>query len=122
MRQRVEKAAFLVGCRDCALAGILILGGIEALSLPSPDPLQVGGIVALLLSGVLVARGLSVWSLSYARTDVWEMLGREKVNATYAHAMIGWSLKRTYLGLALHAAQASAGMLVVSMARDLLVA
>jgi hypothetical protein len=120
MRDRIQHAAVLVVGRDCAMAGIVVLACMASWRTDTPHTLEFGGWLCLALCGLLILRGLLVWSASYALIDVWEMLGPERINATATHLLIGSTLRQLYFTGALQAAHASLALLITGLAWALL--
>ena len=117
MQRAIEHAAGLTVGRDCGLAGIAITACMAGMAGEPHHALRTGAILALVACIVLTGRAFCALRWNYRRTDVWEMLSDDKrPNDQFAQRLIGLALKRACLRFALHAAYASAGLALTSIA------
>jgi hypothetical protein len=116
MPTRIEAKAELSVGRACAFGGIAIGTFMIGLINEPPLSLQVGGVMTLLGSFVLILKANLAMTRPYKRTEVWLLLDQsERPTPDVAQRIIGQTLQAVFLRFALHAAALSAALLVASV-------
>jgi hypothetical protein len=116
LNSTVEDAAELSVARGCGFGALAIATCMVGLSAEMPLAFQCGGMLVLLMTLVLVLRGMAAPHISYKRTEVWLMLEpAARPQATVAQQVIGRVLREVYLRYALRSAAMAATLLVVSL-------
>jgi hypothetical protein len=116
MQSSIEDAAELSVARGCGFGALAIATCMVGLSAEMPLAFQCGGILVLVMTLVLVLRGLAAPRMSYKRTEVWLMLEPDaRPKATVAQQLIGRALREVYLRYALRSAAMAAVLLVGSV-------
>jgi hypothetical protein len=115
--QRVERAAQACVGRACGFAALGIVTFMFALSWSPAFCFKSGGILTLIVTLILVMKGLAARSRPYKRTEVWLILEpEERPQPEIAQTVIGTALRWTYLTFAQHTAAIAALMLFASLA------
>jgi len=112
----IETLAETSVARGCGFAGLAIVVLMLGLSWDLALATQVGGVLALLASLVLLVKARSARRRPHDRTELWIMLEySERPPSAIAQAVVGRALERWYLFFALHAAMTAASLLAVSL-------
>jgi hypothetical protein len=118
--QKVEQLALLSVSRAVGFGALAIGTLMVGLSADLLNCLKAGGILSLIMSLILLMKGLRAPQRDYKRTEVWIMLSPDdRPSAAVAQDMIGEALKRIYLTFAFHAVIVSGGLLLLAMALSL---
>jgi hypothetical protein len=105
----VEQAAYISVGRACGFAGLGILCFMVGLSFDPQLSAKSGGSLLLLMTVILVFRGLTAHTRPYKRTETWLILEEAHRPAPGAAQMvIGGALRAVYLWYAQYCAGASA--------------
>jgi len=105
----VEQAAYISVGRACGFAGLGILCFMVGLSFEPELSAKCGGTLLLLMTVILVFRGLTALTRPYKRTEAWLMLDDAHRPAPgAAQLVIGEALRNAYLWYAQYCAGASA--------------
>jgi len=113
---RLQEMAWVSIARGCGFAALAIATFMFGMAGNVPASLRAGGILTLITSLILLAKGLRAPNRPYKRTEVWIMLAPEdRPQPALAQTLIGETLKHTYLTFALHSALIAGGMLLLSL-------
>ncbi|NJM33678.1 MAG: hypothetical protein HC850_02070 [Rhodomicrobium sp.] len=113
---RLEELAWASVARGCGFAALGIFTFMVGMSGNMPLAFKAGGILTLLTSLILLAKGLHAPQRFYKHTEVWLMLEpNDRPHAALAQTLIGQALRRTYLTFALHTALLACGFFAVSL-------
>lgn len=117
MDYSIEELAYVFVGRWCLLLGIGTVGLELNFALDPVVILKITGACALVGSLGLMVVGLLSPRVPYAQTGLWEMLrpGERPQSEIVAQQLIGSTLRRACLTYAMHAAEASAGLLAASL-------
>lgn len=114
--ERIESlAAHSVG-RGCGFAMIAIGTTMIGLVYDPVQSLQIGGILSLLTTLVLILKALNAERKPYRDTEVWLMLEpSERPPKTVAQGLVSRALKASYLHFAYYFANGACTLIVVSI-------
>jgi hypothetical protein len=105
----VEQSAYISVGRACGFAGLGILSFMVGLSFEPELSAKSGGGLLLLMTAILVFRGLTAPTRPYKRTETWLMLDdADRPAPGVAQQVIGQTLRIVYLWYAQCCAGASA--------------
>jgi hypothetical protein len=105
----VEQSAYISVGRACGFAGLGILSFMVGLSFDPKLSAKCGGALLLLMTTILVFRGLTAPTRPYKRTETWLMLDdADRPPPGSAQQVIGQALRIVYLWYAQCCAGASA--------------
>lgn len=115
--QRVERMAQLCVGRACGFAALGIVTFMFALCWDPAVSFRSGGILTLIVTLVLIMKGLQARHRPYKHTELWTMLAPdERPREAIAQQIIGTTLRHTYMTFALHTARIAALMLLLALA------
>ncbi len=116
MLERIESIAAHSVARGCGFAMIAIGTTMVGLSYDPVQSLQIGGILSLLTTLVLLGKALNASRKHYRDTEVWLLLQpNERPAATIAQSVLGRVLRGVYLNFAYYFANGSCVLIVMSI-------
>jgi hypothetical protein len=114
--ETIERVAYLSVGRACGFGGLAILCFMVGLSFDPHLAARTGGILSLVMTGILLLRGVTAPTRPYKRTETWLMLAEsERPPAHIAQAAIGSILREAYLWYARSAAMVTAALMVTAI-------
>jgi hypothetical protein len=114
--QKIEELALLSVGRGVGFAALAIATFMIGLSSDLAMSLKAGGILSLITSMTLLAKGLRAPRHHYKHTELWVLLSpADRPEAHVAQNLIGDALRRTYFNFAFHAALVAGGLLFLSL-------
>ncbi|WP_088343207.1 MULTISPECIES: hypothetical protein [Rhodomicrobium] len=114
--QKLQDLAWVSVARGCGFAALGIVTLMFAMSGHLASAFKSGGILTLITSLVLQFRGWQAPKIPYKRTELWLMLEpQHRPDDALAQTVIGETLKRTYLGFALHSALLASCLFALSL-------
>jgi hypothetical protein len=119
--EAVERAAYLSVGRACGFGALAIFCFVVGLSYDPGLAARAGGILAMVMTAILLLRAASAPSRPYKRTETWLMLeAAERPSAHIAQQVIGSALREAYFWYARSTAVVTACLLVIALLLPLL--
>lgn len=114
--ERIESLATVSVARGCGFAMIAIGTTMVGLVYDPVQCLQIGGILSLLTTLVLILKAFNADRKPYRDTEVWLMLApEERPPTTIAQGLVSRALKSSYLHFAYYFANGACTLIVVSI-------
>ncbi len=116
----IENAAYVSVGRACGFAGLAIFCLLAGLSFDPVLATETGGKACLVVTAVLVFKGVRAPFLPYARTELWLILPKDQQPPkSVAQKVVGTTLRRTYVWFAQQAAVIAAILLISAIVLQL---
>lgn len=112
----IRRLAFVTVARACGFATLGVALMMVAASFDPGAALRLGGALALLLSLVLILKGVNARRLDHRRTELWLYLDASaRPQEAVARTLVGEALREAYLTCARHASAAATMLLTGAM-------
>lgn len=116
MLERIERLAVHSVARGCGFAMIAIATTMVGLAYDPVESLQIGGVLSLLTTLVLLGKALNAERRPYRNTELWLLLQpSERPAESIAQLLVSRALRSVYLTFAYYFANGSCALIVLSI-------